>query len=213
MGNGSKACDIILPLGEHANTMLNPVMRRYSKQGLWSLFLICAFPLHLWTLILVFRDMSWVIERTNAWDAVGVASYGLVFALAESIIIFVAIALLGLLTPKQWDTDRRVAFLSLLVIITGMWGIFGQSRYVWNWSLPLPILQFLAQSNHPFRFLYAMYLAVVIPTVLLPVYVFVKSKKSTRWMKELMERLSTLTAFYLVFDVIGLVIVIVRNLS
>jgi hypothetical protein len=157
--------------------------------------------------------MSWVIERTNAWDAVGVASYGLVFALAESIIIFVAIALLGLLTPKQWDTDRRVAFLSLLVIITGMWGIFGQSRYVWNWSLPLPILQFLAQSNHPFRFLYAMYLAVVIPTVLLPVYVFVKSKKSTRWMKELMERLSTLTAFYLVFDVIGLVIVIVRNLS
>jgi len=157
--------------------------------------------------------MSWVIERTNLWDAIGVISYGMVFALAESIILFVMIALLGLLTPKQWDTDRRVAFLSLLVILTGIWGILRQARYVWEWSLPLPLLQFLAQSDHPFRFLYVMYLAVVVPTVLLPVYLFLRSKKSTQWMKELMERLSTLTVFYLVFDMIGLVIVIVRNLS
>jgi hypothetical protein len=157
--------------------------------------------------------MSWVIERTNVWDAVGVASYGMIFALAESILIFIVMALLGFLTPRQWDTERRVAFLSLLVIVIGGWSIFGQARYVWNWSLPAPLFQFLISSDHPFRLLYAIYLAAIVPTILLPVYLFLKSRNSTRWMQEFMERLSTLTVFYLVFDMIGLVIVIVRNLS
>jgi hypothetical protein len=157
--------------------------------------------------------MSWVIERTNVWDAIGVASYGMMFALAESIVIFIVMTLVGIFTPRHWDIDRRIAFLSLLVIIIGIWGIFGQARYVWNWSLPAPLSEFLARSNHPVRYLYAMYLAAIVPTVLLPVYLFLKSKKTTQWMKELMERLSTLTVFYLVFDMIGMIIVIVRNLS
>ena len=63
-------------------------MKRYSKQGLWNLFLICAFPLHVWTIILAFRDFSWVTERTNSWDALGVVSYGLIFALIESVAVF-----------------------------------------------------------------------------------------------------------------------------
>jgi len=45
------------------------------------LFLISAFPLHVWTLLLAFRDFSWLTERTNLWDAIGVLSYGLIYAL------------------------------------------------------------------------------------------------------------------------------------
>jgi len=156
--------------------------------------------------------MSWVIERTNAWDAVGVASYGLVFAFAESLVIFVVIALLGFLTPNQWAGDRRVAFLSLLVIITALWGMISQLLFLWNISLPAPLIRFLAQSEHPLRLLYAFSLAIVLPTVLLPVYFFMRSNKSVRFMQELTERLSVLTLLYLFFDLIGLVIVILRNL-
>lgn len=47
---------------------------------------MCAFSLHLWALILIFRDVSWVAERINMWDAIGVASYGLVLAFIESLI-------------------------------------------------------------------------------------------------------------------------------
>ena len=68
---------------------------RYSRQGLGSLFLTCAFPLHFWALLMAFRDISWVAERTNLWDAIGVLGYGLVFALVESILIFLVLALLG----------------------------------------------------------------------------------------------------------------------
>lgn len=78
---------------------------------------MCAFPLHLWTLILSFRDFSWVTERTNAWDAVGVVSYGLLFAFVESLIIFCIMALLGFLVSSKWDEPRRIALLSTLILL------------------------------------------------------------------------------------------------
>ena len=188
-------------------------MHRYSKQGLWSLFLVCAFPLHLWTLILVFRDLDWAIKRTNIWDAIGMGAYGMVFAFFESLVVFAVMALLGFATPARWDVQRRITFMSLLVLIVSLWAMFGQLRFIAELSLPLPVLRFMAASSHPFRILYAIYLAFVVPSVVLPVYLFIRSSKSVQWMQDLMDRLSTLTALYLVFDVIGLVIIIIRNVA
>jgi hypothetical protein len=192
--------------------VVNFVAQRYSKQGLWSLFLICAFPLHLWTLILAFRDISWVTERTNAWDAIGVVSYGLIFAFVESVVIFLIFALLGLLTPKQWESDRRISFLAFLVLITSVWGMISQLLFLWNVSLPSQAVEFLRRSNHPLRIMYAVCLIVVTPTVLLPAYSFIRSKKAVTVMQNLIERLALLTSFYLFFDALGLIVIIIRNL-
>ena len=188
-------------------------LKRYSKQELWSLFLTCAFPFHLWTLILVFRDVSWVTERTNAWDAVGVVSYGMLFALVESLLAFVVVVLLGFLTPKHWDANRRTTFLSLLVLITVLWGLIGQLLFLWNIQLPPPVMQFLIDSEHPLRWLYGGSLAIVLVSVILPIYWFYQSNKLALFLQEFTERLSVLTMFYLIFDLAGLVIVIIRNVS
>jgi len=189
------------------------ITRRYSRQGLWSLFLTCAFPLHFWTLILVFRDISWLTERTNAWDSIGVASYGMIFAFTESLLIFLVAALLGFLTPKHWETDRRIAFLGLLILIASVWGMIGQLLFLWNIFLPEQAIQFLRNSSHPLRIIYAVCLTVVTPTVLLPVYGFIRSNKAVMIMQNIMERLSLLTMFYLFFDLLALMIVIIRNIG
>jgi hypothetical protein len=187
--------------------------QRYSRQGLESLFLTCAFPLHFWALLLAFRDISWLTERTNLWDAIGVVSYGMLFALAESTVIFLLVALIGLITPPGWRSDRRITFLGLLILLVSLWAIIGQLLFLWNVSLPGQVVQFLRHSNHPLRILYLLCLAVVVPTILLPVYLFIRSKKSVAVMQDLMERFSLLTTFYLFFDAVGFVIVILRNLS
>lgn len=189
------------------------ITQRYSRQGLASLFLTCAFPLHLWTLILVFRDIAWLTERTNLWDAIGVASYGMLFAFAESVVIFLLLVLLGFVIPKHWHSDRRITFLALLILITSLWGMISQLLFLWNVPLPPQAIQFLRNSNHPLRILYAGCLAIVTPTVLLPVYLFIKSNKSVAFMQNMMERISLLTMFYLLFDLLGLAIVIIRNLN
>ena len=193
--------------------MPNSPASRYDKQALWSLFLMCVFPQHLWTLILAFRDMSWLIERTNIWDAVGNASYALLFAFIESLLVFGLLALLGLVTPKQWEVNRRVAFLTLLLFVTVIWAMVAQLLYLWNIWLPPALMQFIASTGRPLVMLYLLSLALVVPTVSLPVLVFLRSKKALPALLDLTDRLSTLSMFYLFLDAVGLVVVIIRNIS
>ena len=161
---------------------------------------------------MAFRDISWVAERTNAWDAVGVVSYGLLLALVESILVFLILAAIGFLMPKQWDVDTRVAFLSLIVLIITLWGILSQLSFLWNINLPAPLMQALARNAHPLRVLYAGSLILVIPTVILPVYFFLRTNKVFLFMQELISRLTLLTTLYLFFDALGLILVVIRNI-
>lgn len=193
--------------------MLNPISQHYSKQGLWSLFLMCAFPLHAWTLILAFRDLSWLTDRTNAWDAVGVTAYGLLFAFTESVAIFLIAALMGFLVTRYWDSNRRISLLSVLVLILSLWAMVSQLYFLAGVSVPDGLIDFFAHISHPVRILYGIALAAVTPTVLVPALLILRSDKALQFTKGLIERLSLLTMFYLLFDVAGLVIVIIRNLS
>ena len=186
-------------------------MKQYSKKGLWSLYLVCAFPLHLWTIILAFRDFSWVTERTNSWDAVGVLSYGLVFAFIESLAVFLVAILRGYLVSKKWSEDRRNALLGNLVLITSLWAMVSYLFFILEISIPGQTIDFLVNLKHPLRFMYAISLALVGLTVALPTYFILRSVKFLGFIKGLFERLSLLTLFYLFFDVVGLIIVIVRN--
>lgn len=192
--------------------MTNFLNHRYSKQGLWSLFLMCAFPLHAWTLILVFRDISWMTERTNAWDALGVGSYALIFAFVESLALFIVTALLGFLVSTAWDKERRVALLTILILVLSLWAMLSQLYFLANFQVPDSFISAMAQTARPLRSLYVILLAVIVPTVAAPAWLALRSDKTLRFVNALIERLSLLSAFYLFFDVIGLVIVIIRNI-
>jgi len=186
-------------------------MKRYSKQGLWSLFLTCAFPLHVWTIILAFRDFSWVSERTNSWDAVGVASYGLIFAFVESLVVFLAAILLGFLISKKWSEDRRIALIGILVFVTSLWAMVSYLYFMLGWSVPGEAILFMAGLAHPLRFLYAVILFLVGITISIPAYFTLQSDKFLQGVQGLFGRLSLLTLFYLFFDFAGLVIIVIRN--
>ena len=173
---------------------------------------MCAFPLHLWALILIFRDVSWVAERTNAWDAVGVASYGLVYAFVESVIYFAVVASLGLVVSPKWTEDRRVALLSILALVTALWAIDDQAYFVWGSYVPEQFVWYAATLKHPLRFLYGAALALALPTIVIPVYLVLKSDRFLNLMQGLIERLSLLTMFYLFFDAVGLIVIIIRNI-
>ena len=115
---------------------------------------------------MVFMDVSWVSERTNMWDAIGVGSYGLLFALVESIIIFIVLTLVGYLTPKQWTVDKRISFLSMLMLLLALWAMIGQLLFLWNVSLPAPLLQWARAIGTSIEiFIYHLRLVIVIPTI------------------------------------------------
>ena len=188
------------------------IFNRYSRSGLWLLFLSTAFPIHLWTIILVLRDFSWVAERTNAWDAVGVAAYGMMFAFVESVFAFAIVVLVGFVLPKQWDEKKRISFLGLLVFLVALWAIIGQLYFLLNIDLPSGLIMFLVGSGHPLRWIYAGLFILVSLTLVVPVYFFIRSEKVYRSIYNFIDRLAVLSAIYLVFDGISLVVILIRNL-
>ncbi len=189
------------------------VSRRYTTRSLWSLFLMCAFPLHVWTITLVLRDVSWVAERTNVWDAIGVGAYGLLFTFIESCAVFLVFALLGLILPSKWTADKRISFLILLVMILSIWGIISQLLFLWNINLPPFLIQLLARSGRPLVGLYLISLALVVPSVILPVFQFIRSSRMEKVLLDFVDRLSPLVMTYLVLDAAGLIVVLIRNFS
>lgn len=187
------------------------VRERYTRQGLWSLFLMCALPLHVWTMILAFRDLSWVADRTNAWDAVGVLSYGLVFAFVESLVVFGVAVLLGYLVSEHWGPQWRVGLLTVLVLVLSLWAIAEQLYFLLDLRVPKALIEFLMHTAHPFRVLNVGVVGLVSATFLVPTVLLLRSGKAVRLVEGMIERLSLLTMFYLVFDVAALVIVLIRN--
>jgi hypothetical protein len=62
------------------------------------------------------------------------------------------------------------------------------------------------------RILYAAVLALVVPTVLVPTYLILRSEGSTRFILGLVDRLSLLASIYLLLDAASLVVIVIRNL-
>lgn len=170
-----------------------------------------ALPLHIWTIILAFRDFDWISARTNSWDAVGVVAYGLIVALLESLILFSGVTLLGFFVSGKWEEKRRIAFLSAVVIILSMWSIFNQSYFLMGMSAPAWLASFAMGTGRPLVALYALALFSISLSFALPAYLILISGKALGFMAEILDRLSLLMMLYLFFDAAAFVIVLVRN--
>jgi len=187
------------------------INRYYSKRDLWLLFSAVAFPSHVWALILIFRDLSWVAERTNMSDAIGVGAYGLVIALLDSIFAFLITILLGFLVSPKWDQPRRISLIGTLALIVSSWAILGQLYFLTGYSFPPTWIQALANTTRPLRILYALSFCVATFSVFIPVYGQLKFDRLNAITCEFFERISVLVILYLGLDIISIIIIVVRN--
>jgi hypothetical protein len=184
----------------------------YQKKGLWLLFAAAAFLVHVWAILLIFQDLTWLAERTNMWDAIGVGAYGLTLALIESVFLFLIAFLLGFLVSTRWNPVKRISLMGTLAISVSTWAILGQLYFVLGWSLPASWIQALANTAHPLRILYLIVLVIVGLSVLLPVYAQLKSDKLNQMTYGFFDRLAILVVFYLFLDIASIAIIIIRNI-
>ena len=170
-----------------------------------------VLPTHIWTIILVLRDISWVTERTNAWDAVGVGAYGLLIALVESLFVFVIALGLGFLISKYWDEDTRVGLMSSLIFLVAVWAMLGQLYALSEYPVPEFIYGLLVNSARPLRNIYGLVFILGAISVVPIVYLLLNSKRTRKLVSDLIERLSLLAGLYLFFDVAAVIIILIRN--
>jgi hypothetical protein len=166
--------------------------RRFTSQGLTQIFVYSAFPIHIWALINMFRDVpSWVLYLRN-WEVVSMVAYTLSFALFETLIVLLIVVLVGMIVPKRWVVDRYIPLVSLWLVELAIMAIVFHNH----------IIQHLPKRNLVIS--YALVLAVSTFIVLR----FPKLGGALRWIA---ERLVVLSFLYIFFDVLGLLVVIVRN--
>lgn len=179
---------------------------------MWRLFLISAFPTHLWTIFLFLIDVAWITERTKPGDAVGVGAYGLVAAFFDSLGIFLGGALLGLLVSPKWGAHARLTLAGSLVWVVTGWALALQVYGYFGAPFPSRLIGWLGGLSQPVLFLYGVEWILVGVSVLLPVYFLLRSERLRRWVAGFFERVSLLMIFYLLLDATGLIIVVLRNI-
>lgn len=187
---------------------------RFTKNGLIKLFLVIAFPIHAWSIYLVLRDASWVMERTNAADVYGYVSYALVVAFVESVFVFLVILLLSLLTPKRWKGNQLITQLGSLSLAVSFWTIMNQVYYLYDETHPGFVVSKIASLNHPVGISYiifALLIMFVIASFILPMYLINRSEKIKNVVATIFDRIAILSSLYLFLDVIGLINIIFRN--
>ena len=185
---------------------------KFSRADWLRLFLVCAFPLHLWTLLMTFRDINWVAERTTVWDALGFSGYALFYTLIESALLFLFISLLSLLVPRGWSKTMRFLTLSLTAFVLAGWSImeqlilivfYGRLRHLgaaWPW---------LGGTSAP------MWIAGVLVTLtmVIPLWILLGREKLQNGLASILGRLTILSGLYLVLDGAGLIVILIRNLA
>ncbi len=186
--------------------------RLFSPEFLLKLFLVCAFPLHLWTLLMAFRDFAWVAIRTYTWDAVGLVSYALVVALLESLAVFILVWLVGLLLPWRWNMDKRLAVLGTMFLVVASWSILSKIYTAFDSPLPLWFSNFLIRDGHPLRILWAVTFGLVLVSASIPTLLVVTRPSAARAANEAFDRIFILSGFYIFLDLIGIVIIVIRNM-
>ena len=169
----------------------------FNRGDLFKLFLIVAFPLHVWTIFMALRDIGWVAEGRTISGAIGYTAYVLVFTLVESLILFGLILLLSFLISKQWSKNQRLVTLGLVALVLSSWSIIEQVILVLLYDRMVSGLsRFVFLGASPWAGLLILGLLVVV-SFALPVYLVLNKPKFTQILLNILDRLSLLSGFYL----------------
>jgi hypothetical protein len=172
-----------------------------SKHDAFLLFAVCVFPIHVWSILnLLWVLPAWVL-RSNIWDVVGMIAYTQAVALFESVIVLFVLLLVCGVLPVRVLGERIVAHGSMAVFVTTGWAIglhYHVDRYISNLS-SWPYVGLLLW--------FAIYVACMGGTYLL----ICRRSRVKEILDSLVERLSVLSCLYVALDLLGLAVLVFRN--
>lgn len=165
---------------------------RLSTQDLVQLLVFSAFPIHIWAIVNMLRDVpSWLYYMKTS-EVIAAIAYTLAFALFETLTVFTVLCILGMLIPRRWWTDSFVTLSSVWLVELAVMAAIFQHLIVQYLPKRLVIVGFL------------MLLAVTAAAV-------PRATRLKQIGRMISDRLAILTYLYLIVDVLGVVIVVARN--
>jgi hypothetical protein len=168
-----------------------------SSKNILFAYLACLFPIQVWSIYNLLKEVpAWYLQM-NVWDLIGAVSYTQMFVLFESVVIFLPFIVLSALPPANWFRDKFVALSTGIVFLSAVWFIFAHIndlalRY-WGLRHFLPwIVLFFFSQIILFSLIHS-------------------SQKIETAIVTLVDRVAVLSALYLSIDLVSVLIVVIRN--
>lgn len=159
-----------------------------------SILAACAVPINMWSFLLIASVMPQWLLRLTGWQVVGSVSYTLALTLLETLVVFgIAMALIFLL-PRRFLGKVAVPLMAVFVVLT----------------MALTVLIVITSFNKAPRL--AIGAAVYVVLMLVSYFAITRNEKVAAIVNSIVVRLVPLAMLYLLFDVVAVLIVIVRNL-
>ncbi|MFP4394787.1 MAG: hypothetical protein ACLFTI_05935 [Anaerolineales bacterium] len=171
-------------------TLTSQAKKLPSKQELYRFLAVWLAFVNTWAFLSWLYEVPSLIRRLNLWDLVGSLAYTTTFALVESLGIFIPFTLLALLIPTRWL--RYVTFalhaliIAMMVLYVGIGFTLDSGQQTLTWVLGFVSLTGLA-------------------------YILRRKPRIQQRLVGLLDRLVVLATLYLIVDVVGVVIVVIRN--
>ena len=162
-------------------------------------YLACLFPIQTWSIYNLLHEVPAWLLQLNVWDLIAIVSYTQLFALLESIVVFVPLLLAAGLLPRRWFSDKFVAISTGVVFLSAAWFIvahFNQAavQSLGYWQL-LPWLGLYLASQ-----------LVLFSLVQL-------SHRLEVAIGSFADRLAAVSALYFIIALLSVPVVVVRNVS
>ncbi|MBN2550450.1 MAG: hypothetical protein JXB15_14900 [Anaerolineales bacterium] len=174
---------------------LNP--RLPVRQDLALVWAGCVFVIHLWSFVNLFEALpAWVLHM-NIYELAGVIGYVLVFALLESLVVWGVLVLLAAMLPAGWLRTHFLAQGIGLMLVASLFSALVHYNYAW-----------LIQHINLAPIWLAVFLALAVGVW----YLAGRFTGIERMLRAILQRIEILSWIYIVFDLLGLVVIIVRNI-
>ncbi len=172
--------------------------RLASREDLFYAYVACSLPIFLWAFYKLFRDTPAWILRMSVLDILSVLAYSLAISVLESLIIWGLFVLLGFLLPEARFRRKFVPLVMAITLVSAIWAVNAQFNYAevfdWSFSEALP------------------WLVLSIFTIIVGYLLVLRSDRLANLIYKLVKGLSVLTSVYIILGLIGIVVVIFRNL-
>jgi hypothetical protein len=192
-------------------------MKTYRRY-LAKLIILLAFPIHFWSILQIFQNVSWVAKRTGWGDAIGYGSYALLTALVETLLIFLITVPIFLLLTRKFKPDKALTITTLTYLTIALLWIF---RFIMinHTSDPFFLDSFIHNLADQFgwrlRYRYlAILIAIItlnIPVVLVPILAL-RNDKLTGYLLAFADRVEILMYLLFGLDFVSIIVILVRNI-
>lgn len=186
---------------------------KLSKSETWKLLLVCGLPVHFWAILMVFKEAETLLFKRDLVYGLGFSGYLLGLAILESVLFFAFIYALTFLFPKRWDGKLPYLTAAGMALVIAFWVLLNRLFYLVVEPSPAWLNWIIIRVYYRQAITVPLIWVLVIGSAVLPVVLIPRWTPAQKFMEKLIEKLILLAPLYLLFDLVGILFMIARNLS